>query len=180
MILGVKSEFKCPICLVPADALWDLCGGPYPERTRNKTLTLIAHANEQTTMTATRKTLVTQSIRGIPVRNMVAMAVTRDADDIRRIYSSNTLAFTHLCTKCFVPIRYTRSSKECGVSTSGSGSRRITFRGVNLMRLTRGISKTTTNLFFVGICQPKVSASHNFSIQLLIQVGDMACRSGNK
>ena len=72
-ILGVQSEFKCPICLVPANALWDLCGSPHPKRTRNKTLTLIASANEQTSATAARKKLTTQSVRGVPVSNVIVV-----------------------------------------------------------------------------------------------------------
>ncbi|KAF9784788.1 hypothetical protein BJ322DRAFT_1109498 [Thelephora terrestris] len=64
-ILGVQSEFKCPICLVPANALWDLCGTPYPKRSRNKTLSLIEKANKQTSATATKRALASQSIRGI-------------------------------------------------------------------------------------------------------------------
>ena len=38
-------------------------------------------------------------------------------------------------------------------------------------------AKPPPTYFFVGICQPKVRASHGFSIQLLMQVGDMAYRS---
>ena len=44
-----------------------------------------------------------------------------------RIYSSNTLVFTCLCIRCFAPTPYTRSNTEYGVSTSGLGSRHITF-----------------------------------------------------
>ena len=74
-ILGVMSEFKCPICLVPASALWDLCGATYPKRSRNKTLTLIANANEQTSARATKKTLAAQSIRGISVGGIVGVQI---------------------------------------------------------------------------------------------------------
>jgi len=76
-ILGAQSEFKCPICLVPANQLWDLSEITYPERSRNKTLTLIENANKQGSATATRKQLVTQSIRGIHVSIVVIGAVAR-------------------------------------------------------------------------------------------------------
>ena len=67
LILGVQPGSECPISLVPANALSDLRGGPHPKRPRNKTLTLIASAIEQVSMIAARKTLTTQSIRGVLV-----------------------------------------------------------------------------------------------------------------
>jgi len=75
LILGTQSQFKCPICLVPAGQLWDLSETIYPERSRNKTLMLIASANKEKSATAARKKLVTQSIRGIPVSNAVTVGV---------------------------------------------------------------------------------------------------------
>ncbi|KAF9789541.1 hypothetical protein BJ322DRAFT_1105394 [Thelephora terrestris] len=64
-ILGAQSEFKCPICLVPANALSDLCGDSYPKRSRNSALALIANANEQTSASAAKRALGAQSIRRI-------------------------------------------------------------------------------------------------------------------
>lgn len=77
LILGARSEFKCPICLVPASQLWDLSDTTYPERSRNKTLTLIESANEQESATAKRKQLITQSIRGVPVSIAVISVMAR-------------------------------------------------------------------------------------------------------
>lgn len=67
LILGAQSEFKCPVCLVPTNKLWDLCGAAHPKRTRDKTLTLIVSANEESSVSATKRRLVMQSIRGISV-----------------------------------------------------------------------------------------------------------------
>lgn len=137
-ILGAQSEFKCPICLVPACALSDLCGDPYPKRLRNKTLTLIANADEQTSASAAKRALAAQSIRGISVGGWIVGSKFRMLIYAPRIHSLITLAFTCLCMKCFAPTPYIRLSKECGENISGSGSRPITLRRVSWTRLMPG------------------------------------------
>ena len=75
LILGVQSKFKCPICLVPANVLWDLCGAIHLKYSQNKTLTLIASANEQTFVSAMRKIVITQSIQGVSVGGVIVASV---------------------------------------------------------------------------------------------------------
>ena len=75
LIPGTQSEFKCPICLVPTSQLWDLSNITYPEQSRNKTLILIATANEQKSATTARSKLVTQSIRGISASSVAIAAL---------------------------------------------------------------------------------------------------------
>jgi len=60
------------------------------------------------------------------------------ADDLSRMYSLTTLAFTCHHMKCLVLTLSTRSSKECEVNTSGFGSKHITCRGANSTNSTRG------------------------------------------
>jgi hypothetical protein len=124
-ILGAQSEFKCPICLVPANALSDLCGDSYPKRSRNSALALIANANEQTSASAAKRALGAQSIRRISVGGLILPKFTM-LISVHRIHSLITSAFTCLCMTCFVPTPYIRLNKECGESISGFGSRPTT------------------------------------------------------
>ena len=66
-IMGVRSKYTCPICLVPKDELCELPGEAHPRRTRNGALQLISHANAAPTKKAAKKFLGTQSIRNVPV-----------------------------------------------------------------------------------------------------------------
>ena len=66
-ILGARSKYPCPVCLIPSDELWDLSGGTYPRRTRDGALQLISDASEAPTKKAAKEILATQSIRNVPV-----------------------------------------------------------------------------------------------------------------
>jgi hypothetical protein len=66
-ILGSKSGWVCPSCLVPNDLLWDLLDVIYPLRTRDGTLRLIEKAESCSTKAKAREFLLNQSIRNIPV-----------------------------------------------------------------------------------------------------------------
>lgn len=66
-ILGVKSKFPCPICLVPNDVLWDLSEVVYLRRSRDGALRLIAKAEVAPSKEAKKKILREQSIHGVPV-----------------------------------------------------------------------------------------------------------------
>ena len=68
-ILGSKSGWVCPTCLVPHDSLWDLSDVIYPLRTRDGTLRLIEEAEGHSTKARAYEVLLTQSIRNIPVFN---------------------------------------------------------------------------------------------------------------
>jgi len=67
LILGPKSEWVCPSCLVPKGFLWDLSDVIYPLRTRNGTLRLIEKADACDTKHKAYNVLLEQSIRNIPV-----------------------------------------------------------------------------------------------------------------
>jgi len=66
-ILGSKSGWVCPSCLVPSDFLWDLVDVIYPLQTRDGTLQLIEKAEGCSTKAKAREFLLNQSIRNIPV-----------------------------------------------------------------------------------------------------------------
>jgi len=69
MILGARSTYPCPICLVPNDKLWDLSVVIYPRRTREGALRLILRADEAPSKKAAKEILGAQSIRNVPVRD---------------------------------------------------------------------------------------------------------------
>jgi len=66
-ILGVRSMYPCPICLVPSDKLWDLLGETHTRRTRDEAVQLIAKADAAPTKKAAKDILGAQSIRNVPV-----------------------------------------------------------------------------------------------------------------
>ena len=66
-ILGSKSGWVCPTCLVPRDFLWDLSEVIYPLRTWDGTLRLIEKAEDCSTKARAYEVLLNQSIRNIPV-----------------------------------------------------------------------------------------------------------------
>jgi hypothetical protein len=66
-ILGVRSTYPCPICLIPSDKLWDLSEVIYPRRTRDGALRLIARANAAPSKKAKKGILSGQSIRSVAV-----------------------------------------------------------------------------------------------------------------
>lgn len=66
-ILGVRSMYPCPICLIPNDKLWDLSEVIYPRQTREGALRLILKADAAPSKKAAKKILNTQSIRNVPV-----------------------------------------------------------------------------------------------------------------
>ena len=66
-ILGSKSGWVCPPCLVPKNLLWDLSDVIYPLQTWDGTLRLIAESESCHTKAKASEVLLTQSIRNIPV-----------------------------------------------------------------------------------------------------------------
>ena len=66
-ILGARSAYPCPICLVPNSKLWDLSEVIYPRRTRDGALRLIAKADGAPSKKAAREFLSGQSIRSVAV-----------------------------------------------------------------------------------------------------------------
>jgi hypothetical protein len=68
-ILGSKSTFACPICLVPHDELANL-GGTWPKRTKSGTFELLTRASEKKTKDARKRILKKQSLRFLTVSFM--------------------------------------------------------------------------------------------------------------
>jgi hypothetical protein len=66
-ILGSKSLYPCPICLVPKNKQSEL-GHTWPARTKESTDALVTKASLQQTKTARKNTLASQSLRYIFVR----------------------------------------------------------------------------------------------------------------
>ncbi|KAF9642410.1 hypothetical protein BDM02DRAFT_3193327, partial [Thelephora ganbajun] len=64
-ILGARSAYPCPICLVPSDKLWDLSEVIYLRRTRDGVLLLIIRADEAPSKKAAKEILNSQSIRNV-------------------------------------------------------------------------------------------------------------------
>lgn len=69
-ILGSRSSYPCPTCLVPKDKLSDL-GCTWPARTKEGTNTLLTQASRQKTKQARKNTLASQSLRYIFVRKFL-------------------------------------------------------------------------------------------------------------
>ena len=74
-ILGSKSSYPCPICLVPKDKQSDL-GRTWPARTKEGTDALITQASWQKTKEARKNTLASQSLRYIFVRGFLIFRQT--------------------------------------------------------------------------------------------------------
>ena len=66
-ILGVRSTFPCPICLILNNKLWDLSEVVYLRRTREGPLQVVYKAGAVATKKAAKQILGTQSIRNVPV-----------------------------------------------------------------------------------------------------------------
>ena len=66
-ILGTKSLYPCPICLVPKDKQPYL-GHTWPARTKEGTDALVTQAAKQKTKEACKNILATQSLRFLYVR----------------------------------------------------------------------------------------------------------------
>jgi hypothetical protein len=116
-ILGSKSGWTCPTCLVPHNLLWDLSDVIYPLRSRDGTLRLIEKAKDCTTKAGAYEVLLTQSIRNIPV--FIFSYQFPMTDFYFRIHSSTTSACIWLCTVHSVQMYFTKLSKESGANMFG-------------------------------------------------------------
>lgn len=66
-ILGARSMYPCPICLIPSDQLWDLSEVMYPRRTWAGVRRLILDANGASSKKAAKEILGLQSVRNVSV-----------------------------------------------------------------------------------------------------------------
>lgn len=119
-ILGSKSGWVCPSCLVPGDTLWDLSDVIYPLRTRDGTLRLIGESECCSTKTKARDVLLEQSIRNIPV--CMCIAGQQESDSSPRIRSSTTSATTLLFIAPSVQISSIKLSRVPGANICGKRS----------------------------------------------------------
>jgi hypothetical protein len=66
-ILGARSTYPCPICLIPGDKLWDLLEVIYLRQMRDGALWLIARVNVAPSKKAKKGILSGQSIRRVAI-----------------------------------------------------------------------------------------------------------------
>jgi len=68
LIHGFGGLFPCPICLVPADKLFEHNEGGYERRTMASSQQVVEDANSMARMTARNQLLKNSGLRGIEVR----------------------------------------------------------------------------------------------------------------
>lgn len=117
-ILGVKSRFPCPICLVPNSETWDL-SRVWDPRSQVATIELMKTAGQQTTKKATSEKLLEQSIRIIQVSYPLLYGGTLLIST--RMHSLFVLDSSLVSSKRSVPTPFTKLNRGHSASICGLG-----------------------------------------------------------
>ena len=119
-ILGARSGYPCPICLVPKEEQFNL-GSSWPARTKEATDALVAESSRQATKKSRKALLDTQSLRWLPVCALLTIACRKCLIKFHRTLSSVFLQHGLLSSWLLYWTHCTHLSKESLVNISGCG-----------------------------------------------------------